>query len=178
VFLRLGVVVAEQVKDPVHGQQLELRLGAVPRRPRLRRRYLRAEHHVTEQAGVRGRLLPAAGLRRAQLVHRERQHIGRAWLPHPALVQLGHRLLVDDQHGQLRQWMDPQLIQRVPGHRGESGLVDLHAGLIRDIDAHLRLVFLWLVCWPLCAASCFSYASTIFPTSRCLTTSWLVSLAK
>jgi hypothetical protein len=42
VFLRLGVIVAEQVKDPMHGQQLELGLGAVPRRPRLRRRYLRA----------------------------------------------------------------------------------------------------------------------------------------
>jgi hypothetical protein len=182
VLLRLGVVIAEQVQHPVDGEQLKLGLGAVPGRSRLGCRDLRAEHHITEQARVSGRLLAPARLGRAELVHRERQHIGRARLPHPALVQLGHRLLVDDQHGQLRQRVDPQLIQREPGHRGEPGLVDLHTGLIRDIDAHLRLVFLCCVV-PLAlfistVASCFSYASTIFPTSRCLTTSWLVNLAK
>jgi hypothetical protein len=183
VFLRFGVVIPEEMQHTVHGEQLKLRLRAVPGCPRLLRRDLRAQHHVAEQARVGGWLLAPAGLRRTELVHRERQHVRRARLPHPALVQLGHRLLVNDEHGQLRQRVNPQLIQRVPGHRGEPGLVDLHAGLIRDIDAHLRLLFLWLVCWPLAlfissAASCFSYASTIFPTSRCLTTSWLVSLAK
>jgi hypothetical protein len=178
VLLRFCVVIAQEMQYAVHGEQLKFRLRAVPGRLCLLGRDLRAEHNVAEQAGVGGRLLAPAGLRRPELVHRERQHVRRARLPHPALVQLGHRLLIDNEHGQLRQRVDPQLIQRVPGHRGEPGLVDLHAGLIRDIDAHLRLVFLWLVCWPLCAASCFSYASTIFPTSRCLTTSWLVSLAK
>ena len=142
MFLRFCVVIAEEMEDAVHGEQLKLCLRAVPGRPRLLGRDLRAQHHIAEQARVGGRLLAPAGLRRPELVHRERQHIRRARLPHPALVQLGHRLLVDNEHGKLRQRVDPQLIQRVPGHRGEPGLVDLHAGLIRDIDAHLRLAFL------------------------------------
>jgi hypothetical protein len=142
VLLRFCVVIAQEMQYAVHGEQLKFRLRAVPGRLCLLGRDLRAEHNVAEQAGVGGRLLAPAGLRRPELVHRERQHVRRARLPHPPLVQLGHRLLIDNEHGQLRQRVDPQLIQRVPGHRGEPGLVNLHAGLIRDIDAHRRLVFL------------------------------------
>jgi hypothetical protein len=106
---------------------------------------LRAEHNVTEQAGVGG-FLSGSRLRRPQLVHRERQHVGRTRLAHPALVQLGHGGLVHQQYGQLSERVDAHPVQREPGHRGDPGLVDLDAGLVGDIDAHLRLGALLSVC--------------------------------
>ena len=139
----LRVVVAEQVQDAVHGEQFQLVLGAVAGVAGLNRRDLRAQHHVPEQAGIGAGFLRArpagvdpAEVRRPQLVHREREDVGRARLAHPALVQLGHGLLVHHQHGELGQGMDAHLVQHVAGDRGQCDLVDLHAGLVGDINTH------------------------------------------
>ncbi len=104
----LRVVIAEQVQDPVYRQQLEFVLRAVPGLGGLFGGDFRAEHHVTEQTGVGG-LLAGSRLRRPQLVHRERQHVGRTGLAHPPLVQFGHGLLVDQQHGQLGERVDVRI---------------------------------------------------------------------
>jgi hypothetical protein len=127
VFVRFRVVVAEQVQDAVHAQQRQLVLGFVAGPLRLFGGDLRAEHHVAEQARIGARFIPGARLRRPELVHREREHIGRARLAHPAFVQLGHRAFVDEQHRQFGERVDTQLIQREPGDRGESGFIDLDA---------------------------------------------------
>ena len=78
----------------------------------------------------------AARLGRPELVHREREHIGRAFLAHPPDVQLGHGRLVDEQHGQLGQRVHPHLVENVPGQPGESCLVDLDSRLVGYLDAH------------------------------------------
>src|SRR6185503_10323713 len=49
LLLRLGVVVAEQVQHPVHGEQLQLRGERVAGGPGAAARVFRAEHDVTEQ---------------------------------------------------------------------------------------------------------------------------------
>ena len=68
---RLGVVEAEQVQQPVHQQVLRLLCRAPTVLAGLPLRHRRAEHDVTEEA-LR-RLLVV--IRRAQLIHRERQHV-------------------------------------------------------------------------------------------------------
>ena len=76
--------------------------AAVPGLARLLGGDLRAEHHVAEQRRVGGgSSSPAAGVG-PQLVHGEGQHVGRARLAHPLLVQLGHRRLVDHQRSTAR----------------------------------------------------------------------------
>jgi hypothetical protein len=98
VLVRFRVVVTEQVQDPVYRKQLKLVLCAVTGLGGLLRRDLGTEHHVTEQAWVRG-FLAGSWLRRPQLVHGEREHVGRTGLSHPPLVQLAHGRLVDQQDG-------------------------------------------------------------------------------
>jgi hypothetical protein len=127
VLVRFRVVVTKQVQDPVHRQQLKLILRAVPGLGGLFGGDLRAEHDIAEQARVGGFVARGTGLRRPQLVHRERQHVGRTRLPHPPLVQFGHRGLVDQQHGQLGERVDTHPVQREPGHRGEPRLVHVNA---------------------------------------------------
>ena len=88
VLARVGVVVAEQVQDAVRAQQLKLGLHVMAGPGGLPRGDLRAQHHVTQQAGQRARLGapvgPRSGLvRRPQLVHRERENVGRP-RPRPA----------------------------------------------------------------------------------------------
>ena len=93
LLVRLGVVVAEQVQDAVHGRAgaARPRCGARPPRP-ASAATSRAQHDVAEQGRAPApvvvdlRPVPAP-----QLVHREGQHVGRARLVHPLLVQLGHR---------------------------------------------------------------------------------------
>lgn len=180
------MVVAEKVQHAVHAQQIKLGLRAVPGLGRLRGGDLRAEHHVAEQARVGAGVRAGARLRRPQFVHRKREHVGGTRLPHPPLMQLGHRGLVHQQHGELGQRVDAELVEREPGHRGEPGLRHVHTRLVRYIYGHFRLPAPVPVPVPLArgspvlgfTASYRSYASTIFPTSRCLTTSWLVSRAK
>ena len=89
LLVGLGVVVAEQVQHPVHGQQRELVPERMSGRLSLFGGELRAQHDVAEhgRAGL-GRVGTAAGL---QLVHREAHHVGGAGQVHPAHVQIGHR---------------------------------------------------------------------------------------
>jgi hypothetical protein len=56
VLFGLGVVITEQVQDPVHAEQLELVLGGVAGLRGLLRRDLRAQDHVPEQPWVAARL--------------------------------------------------------------------------------------------------------------------------
>src|SRR5262245_30633359 len=103
VLLRVAVVVAEQVQDAVRAQQIDFLAYGVPGAPSLDRRHLRAEHHVAEQPGNSILVGTAVlgwrptGLRRAQFVHREREHVRRALLAHPAHVQFGHGRLIHQQ---------------------------------------------------------------------------------
>ena len=71
---RLGVVVAEQVEDPVRAEQVELLLHGPLVLDRLGRRDGRAEHNVTKETGVRPRRPRSAGASRP----REGQHVGWA----------------------------------------------------------------------------------------------------
>ena len=79
-------------------------VGAVAGGLALPRGDSRAEHQVAEHA-LLGLLVDQAG---AQLVHREGEHVGRALLLHPLLVELGDGRLVDG--------LDAQLGQRVHAH--------------------------------------------------------------
>ena len=94
VLVGRGVVVAEQVQDPVHGEQIDLVGRAVAGRRRLLRRDLGADRDVTEIAGHR--VVVGLGGTGGELVHGERQHVGGAGLAHPLLVQHGHRVGVDE----------------------------------------------------------------------------------
>src|SRR5215471_12091434 len=102
----LGVVKPEQVQDAVRAEHLQLRLDRPLRLPGLLRGHLRAQDHVTEHG--RGRVAVggphpvgavAARWWRAQLVHGEGQDVSGAFLAHPALVQVGDRGGVHQQHG-------------------------------------------------------------------------------
>ena len=106
MLARVGVIVAEQVQYAVRAQQLKLVLHVMPGLAGLLRGDLRAQHHVAQQpgqlAGVGG--APPVGpradrVRRPQLVHRERQDVRGPRLAQPALVQVSHGRLVDEQHG-------------------------------------------------------------------------------
>jgi len=126
------VVVAEQVQDAVGRQQVELLSGRVPGRSRLLRGHRGAQDDVAEQAGLRV-LIVGAG---AQLVHRERQDVGRPLLVHPLLVQGGHGGDVDREHGQLGLRVHPEPVEHEPGQRGDPLGVDALTGLVVDLDAH------------------------------------------
>ena len=123
VLLGLGVVVAEQVQDAVHGQQLDLGLGAVAGGRALLLGDRRAQHQVAEHA-LLGLLVDQAG---TQLVHREGEHVGRALLLHPLLVELGDGRLVDGLDAQLGERVDAHPVHHEPAQRGEPGDVELVA---------------------------------------------------
>ena len=91
-----------------------------------------AEHDVAQQAGLG---LPVV-VARPQLVHRERQHVGRPRLVHPLLVQRAHRIGVDDEHRQLGLRGGSAARRDVSRDVTDRRLVDRLAGLIRDLDAH------------------------------------------
>ena len=82
--------------------------------------HLRAQHDVAEQTRGRRHVLGA----RAQLVHREAQHVGRTGLVHPLHVQRLHRALVDEQDRDIRVGADVQLGEVVLHETQEHGLVD------------------------------------------------------
>src|SRR3954454_2124659 len=82
VLVGLGVVVAEQVQDPVHREQLDLVLGGMPGLRRLPLGDRHTQHQVAEDA-LLGLLVDQSG---AQLVHREGEHVGGPGLLHPLLV--------------------------------------------------------------------------------------------
>ncbi len=135
LLLRLAVVVAEQVQHAVHGEQLQLVGQRVPGGAGLLPGELRAQHDVAEQRRTQVGRVRAPGLLE-QLVHRERHHVGRAGLVHPALVQLGHRVHGDRGDAQLGGRADPHRVQRVPRDGGDQRLVHGDAGLVVHLDRH------------------------------------------
>src|SRR5215207_8870681 len=135
LLLGLGVVVPEQMQDAMDGEQVQLVLGPVPGGAGLPLGHHRAEHHVAEERRL-GLVLDTRAAVDLQLVHGEGEHIGRAGLAHPAVVQLGHVLGVDQQQRQLGHRVDAHLVERVPGDRQDLRLVDGEAGLVRDLDRH------------------------------------------
>jgi hypothetical protein len=52
------------------------------------------------------------------------------------VVELGHVVDVDEQDGQLGEWVDAHLVEGVPGHREDRVGVDLDSGLVGDLDGH------------------------------------------
>jgi hypothetical protein len=146
------VIVSEQMQDAVDAQQFDLVLSAVSLRLRLLGGDLRAQYDVTEQTRHRLRLMPAARaapaaqMRRPQLIHGEREHVCRAWLTHPSLVQVGYRVLADQEDGQFGQWMDAQLVEHMPGHGCKRRLVAGDARFVGDVDA--QRVIATARCWP------------------------------
>ena len=107
-------------------------MSGCPAVSRLRLGDLRAQHDVAEQPGGRGLVLGA----RAQLVHREAQHVGRARLVHPLHVQLLHRALVDEHDRELGVGVHVHRVERVHREPLQGGLVDLDGRLVVDLDAH------------------------------------------
>jgi hypothetical protein len=141
VLLRLAVVVAEQMQDPVRAQEVDLVLDVVLCLRRLLRRHLRADHHVTEERLSRVRVglrvvAVRARLRQAQLVHREGQHVGGTLFAHPAHVQLGHRGLVHEQDRKLGQRVHAHSVQHMPGQVGKERLIDVHPRLVGYLNGH------------------------------------------
>ena len=140
MLLRLGVVVAEQVQDPVHGEQVDLvggavlRLAGLPGLLGLPLGHRMAQHEVAEHP-LLGVLVDHAG---PQLVHREGQHVGGALLLHPLLVELRHGVDVDRLDAELGQRVDPHPVHHEPRERGEVLDVQAGAGLVQDLDAHAR----------------------------------------
>ena len=61
---------------------------------------------------------------RAQLVHREAQHVGRAGLVHPLHVQLLHGGLVDQHDRELGVGVHVQVVERVDREAQQRRLVD------------------------------------------------------
>ena len=110
VLLRLGVVVAEQVQDAVHGEQLELGVGRWPA--------VTACRSATAGQSTRSPRMPSSGSSLTspgpQLVHREGEHVGRPLALHPLLVELGHGVLVDGLDAQLGERVDPHPVQHEP----------------------------------------------------------------
>jgi hypothetical protein len=103
MFPGVGMVIPEQVQDAVGGEQVDFICDRVPGPPGLRGGNLRADHHISQQAGNAGCIgvvmlgVCSARLRRPQLVHREGKYVRGPFLAHPPNVQLGHRSLVHQQ---------------------------------------------------------------------------------
>ena len=110
---RLAVVVAEQVQHAVRAEQVQLVLGAVTCRRRLRPGDVRAEHDVTEQRRRRVLVVVAVVATVVQLVHREGEYVGRSRLVHEVLVQRRHRRYVDQPDRQLHQRVHAHLVEHV-----------------------------------------------------------------
>src|SRR5690554_1144417 len=170
LFDGFGVIETEQVQDAMGGQHEQLIERAVACRLGLGRGDLRAEHHVAQKVGRADRVFRA----RAQLVHREAEHVRRTRLVHPLDVKLCHRGLVDQQDREFGVRVHVQLVQGIDCQPLQHGLVDRDHRFVVDLDAHC-----FLPCFLACSsASYLVYASTIWPTRVWRTTSALVNRAK
>ncbi len=114
----------------MRGQQHQFIHQRLARSLRLGVCHLRAQHDVTEQAGRGGSIDRA----RAQLVHREAQHVGRPRLIHPLHVQRFHGALVDENDRDLGIRADVQLGEVERREALQHRLVDLDARLVVDLD--------------------------------------------
>ena len=128
------MVVAQQMQDAVHGEQVQLVVQAVPGLAGLLLRHRGAEHDITQQRRTwTGVIRPPSGV---ELVHRKAHHVGRARFVHPLQMQVRHCLDVHQQHRQLGERIDPELVQREPGDRDQRQLIDRHARFVGDFDTH------------------------------------------
>ena len=125
MFFRVGVIVSEQMQDAVDAQQFDLVLGACPCTCACLAAICGHSTTSPSRPGTGSGFVPASHRARAthmwwpQLVHGEREHVSRTWLAHPPLMQVGHRVLVDQQHGQFGEGMDAQPVERMPGQSRE-----------------------------------------------------------
>ena len=124
VLLGLGVVVAEQVQDAVHREQVDLVVVAVPGGGGLLRGDLRAQRDVAEVARVG---LSSSSRPGRQLVHGERQDVGGALLAHPLLVEHGDRVGVDEPQRQLGGGVQAHAAHDEPAQPGQGDDVDVGA---------------------------------------------------
>ena len=158
MLLGLGVVVAEEVQDPVDGQQVDLGLAAVARLDTLPLGDGRRQDEVAQDA-LLGLLVDQAG---TQLVHREGQHVGRSVLVHPLPVELGDGVLVDGLDAQLGLGVDAHLVHHEACQLGEAAYVELEPRLVEDLDAHRLALSAFVGAvrgrWP-CGSGCASKAS-------------------
>jgi hypothetical protein len=137
---RVGVVVVEQVEHPVDDEECDLVIDGHRVFGRLRRRDRRAHHDVADQRrglaalGRSARTAPAlVGLTARHhevVVHRERQHVGRAGTAEEPLVQLRDRALVDEQERQLGRSRHLLLLDHELGEAGPAGEVDRDVALL------------------------------------------------
>ena len=158
-LLGVGVVVAEDVEDPVHDQEGEL----VRKRPVVARASVlgrvaggdgRADHDVAEQqrrfggVGAVARVDGSGGARVGEatrldqlVLEREGQDVGRARRAHEPVVELGDGLLVDEEHGQLGIAADALVSEHRLGELLPPRGVDL-LGALLVADEHLEVALL------------------------------------
>src|SRR5215210_4441874 len=123
-LLVLGMVVVQQMQYAVHDEQRELVIERPAAAVGLAFRHLRAHDHVTEHArrlsGLGWRAWPAPALIRLTatgrdvLVHGEREHIRGPAAAEEPLVEIGDRLLVDEDDRQLRVLRHALLVEHHP----------------------------------------------------------------
>src|SRR3954452_1622235 len=133
---RLAVVIAEQMQHAVRAQQVQLVLGAVTCRQRLRSRDVRAEHYVIEQRRRRVFVVVGVVTPVVQLVHGKGEYVGGAGLIHEVLVQRRHRGNVDKTDRQLDQRMHAHLVEDEARELFQREDVDVHTGLVGHLDGH------------------------------------------
>src|SRR6516225_3827502 len=144
MFPGLGMVETEQVEYAVGTQHLQFVGDRAVCLAGLLGGNLRAQDDVAEHggrprvaAGGPGAVRPVAARgRRAQLVHGKGEDVRGTFLAHPALVQIGDGGTIHQQYRQLRQRVDPHLVEHVPGQRRQGRLVHADPGFVAYLDAH------------------------------------------
>ena len=135
-LVRLRMVHPEQMQQSVDGQELELGVDGDATLGRLAVRDRGTDDDVAEDRRACRRGL-------ARLVHRERQHVGRALVPQVLQVQPGDRVLIDEQQGDLHVGRDAALGEDAVREGDEVLDVDVAVLLVREEDRHLRPSSRW-----------------------------------
>jgi hypothetical protein len=134
------VVEAEQVEDAVHDEEGHLVVEGDEMLRRLPLRHLRADDDVAHQDGGVGRLGGRTGAAAALVglpaafdelvVHGEGEDVGWPLAAEEPLVEVGHGLLVDEQHGQLGVAPHALLLEDHLGQADPAQGVHLDLGLL------------------------------------------------
>ena len=138
LLVRLGVVVAEQVQDAVHGQQVELVVHACGRPVAACSAATCGQSTTSPSRPGSGRAPPSVAPRSAAAARPSGRPARRSGPARPSTATCSsvHGVVVDQQHRQLGQRVDPHPVEHEPGERGQRRLVDLAPGLVGDLDAH------------------------------------------
>ena len=174
----LLMVEAEEMEHAVDHEQGHLVVEGDEVLRRLALRDLGADDDVAHEDGGVGRLggrarAPAALVGLAAtldqlVVHGEGEHVGRSLTAEEPLVEVGHGLLVDEEHGQLGVAPHALLLEHHAGQAHPAERVDLDLGLlVGDKDLH-----------GLHHLSCCLVGVTMSCTILCRTTSELVRSTK